>query len=210
MHDRFAPSAEAVAVSRELIEECTAAPRRTRRQSGSLSNSPSAAGSRTTSTSLPNPRRWRTAPLLRGRAYHGARGRLWHLRQPYARFGLRASAADHCVYLDLYEPAGIEESLDDDEARRRSNRAEGLAMYLRDCVTVNRVHEEYTRSNHVTKRRASFVKRLVDDLETTSGLHADIRIDMAVRPDRSRCGDEDEVPVADRTAKADDRLQRRA
>lgn len=122
----------------------------------------------------------------------------------------RASAADDGVYLDLYEPAGIEETLDDDEAGRRSDRAEGLAVYLRDSVTVSRVHEEHTRSNHVSKRRARFVKRFIDDLNAPSGLHADVRVDMAVRPDRSSCRNEDEMLVADRTAKADGRLQRRA
>ncbi|HJS93926.1 MAG TPA: hypothetical protein VJ741_06660 [Solirubrobacteraceae bacterium] len=49
--------------------------------------------------------------------------------------------------------------MDDDEARRRSDRAEGLAVHLRDRVTVSRVDKEHTRSNHITKRRATFVKR---------------------------------------------------
>jgi uncharacterized protein YndB with AHSA1/START domain len=62
------------------------------------------------------------------------------------------SAADDGVYLDLYEPAGIEEPLDDDEARGRPNPAEGLAVHLRDSVTVGRIHEEHTRSHYITKR----------------------------------------------------------
>jgi hypothetical protein len=71
---------------------------------------------------------------------------------------------------------------------------------------VSCVHEEHTRSNHVTKRRAAFVKRFIDDLEAPLGLHADEGVDTAVRPDRRSCGNEDEVLVADRAAKADGRL----
>jgi hypothetical protein len=70
------------------------------------------------------------------------------------------SAADDGVYLDLYEPAGIEEPLDDDEARGRPDPAEGLAVHLRDSVTVGRIHEEHTRSHYVTKRRAGLAKGL--------------------------------------------------
>ena len=120
------------------------------------------------------------------------------------------SAADDGVYLDLYQPARIEEPLDNDEARCRSDCAEGLAVYLRDSVTVSRIHEEHARSNHVTKRRARFAKRFIDDLKAPSGLHADVGVDVAVRPDRSGCGNEDEVLVPDSATKADGRLQRRA
>jgi len=72
-----------------------------------------------------------------------------------ARCADEPSAADDGVYLDLYEPAGIQEPLDDDEARGRSDGAEGLAVHPPDSVTVSRIHEEHTRSHHVTKRRAS-------------------------------------------------------
>jgi hypothetical protein len=57
------------------------------------------------------------------------------------------------------KPAAIEKSSDDDDASRRSDRAEGLAVYLRDSVTMRRVHEVHTRSNHVGERGARFVKR---------------------------------------------------
>jgi hypothetical protein len=120
------------------------------------------------------------------------------------------SAPDDGVYLDLYEPAGIEKSLDNDEARGRSNRAKRLAVHVRDSVTVSRIDEEHTRSHHVTKRRAGLAKRFADDLQAPSSLHADVRVDVAVRPDRGSCGDEDEVLVADSPAKADGLLQGRA
>ncbi|HJS96048.1 MAG TPA: hypothetical protein VJ741_17430 [Solirubrobacteraceae bacterium] len=100
--------------------------------------------------------------------------------------------------------------MDDDEARGRSDCAEGLTVDLRDQVTVSSVHEEHTRSNHVTKRGGAFVKRFIDDLKAPSGLHADIGVDVAIGPDRSSCGNEDQVPVTDRTAQADGWLERRA
>jgi hypothetical protein len=120
------------------------------------------------------------------------------------------SAADDGVYLDFYEPAAIEKSLDNDEARGRSNRAEGLAVHLRDSATVSRIDEEHTRSHHVTKRRAGLAQRFVDNLQAPSSLHADVRVDVAVRPDRGSCGNEDEVLVADSPSKADGLLQGRA
>lgn len=82
-------------------------------------------------------------------------------------------------------------------------------MHLRDHAAVSRVHKEHTRSNHVTKRGAAFVKRFIDDLKAPSGLHADVGVDVAVGPDRGSRGNEDEVLVADRTAEADGWLQRR-
>jgi len=120
------------------------------------------------------------------------------------------SAADDGVCLDLYEPAGIQEPLDDDEARGRPDPAEGLAVHPRDSVTVGRIDEEHTRSHYVTKRRAGLAKRLVDDLHASSSLHTDIRVDVAVRRDRSGGGNEDEMLVADSPAEADGRLERRA
>jgi hypothetical protein len=120
------------------------------------------------------------------------------------------SAVDNGVYLDLDEPAGIEKSSDNDEARGRSNRAEGVAVHLRNSVTVSRIDEEDTRSHHVTKRRAGVAKRFLDDLQAPSSLHADVWVDVTVRPDRGSCGNEDEVLVADSPAEADGRLQRRA
>jgi hypothetical protein len=83
-------------------------------------------------------------------------------------------------------------------------------VHLPDSVTVSRIHEEHTRSHHVTKRRAGLAKRFVDDLETPSSAHSDVGVYVAVRPDRSSCGNEDEMLVADSPAKADGRLQRRA
>ena len=83
-------------------------------------------------------------------------------------------------------------------------------MHLTDGVTVSRIHEEHTRSHHVTKRRAGLAKRFVDDLEAPSSLHADVGVDVIVRPNRSSCGNEDAMLVADRPAKPDGRLQRRA
>jgi hypothetical protein len=107
------------------------------------------------------------------------------------------SAADDGVYLDLYEPAGIEEPLADDEARGRPDPAEGLAVHLRDSVTVGRIHEEHTRSHNVTKRRAGLAKGFVDDLQAPLSLHTDVRVYVAIRPDRSSRGNEDEMLVAD-------------
>lgn len=120
------------------------------------------------------------------------------------------SAADDGVYLDLDEPAGIEEPLDDDEPRGRSDSAEDLAVHLRDSVTVSGIHEEHARSHHVTKRRAGLAKRFVDDLQAPSRLYTYLGIYVAVRPDRGSCGHEDEMPVAHSPAEADGRLKRRA
>jgi hypothetical protein len=119
------------------------------------------------------------------------------------------SAVQDGVCLDLDEPAGIEKALDNDEACGRSNRGEGLAVHLRDSVTVSRVDEEHTRSHYVTKRRAGLAKRFLDDLQAPSSLHADVGVDVAVRPDRSGCGNEDQVLVADSPTKADGLLQGR-
>jgi len=112
--------------------------------------------------------------------------------------------------LDLYEPARIEEPLDDDEARGRSDPAEGLAVHLRDSVTVSGIHEKHTRAHYVTKCRAGLAKPIFDDLQAASSLHTDVGVYLAVRPDRSSRGNEDETVVADSAAKADRRLQRRA
>lgn len=120
------------------------------------------------------------------------------------------SAVEDGICLDLYEPAGIEKALDNDEARGRSNRGEGLAVHLRDSITVTRVDEEHTRSHHVTKRCAGLAKRVLDDLQAPSSLHADVGVDVAVRPDRGSCRNEDQVLVADSPAKADGLLQGRA
>jgi hypothetical protein len=120
------------------------------------------------------------------------------------------SAADDGVCLDLYEPAGIEEPLDDDEASGRPDPAEGLAVHLRESVTVGRIHEEHTRSHHVTKRRPGLAKGFVDDLQAPSSLHTDVRVYVAVWPDRGGRGNEDEMLVADSPAEADGRLERRA
>jgi hypothetical protein len=73
-------------------------------------------------------------------------------------------------------------NLDDDEARGWPDRAEGLAVHLRDNVPVGRIHEEHTRSDYVTKRRAGLAKGFVDDLQAPSSLHTDVRVYMAVRP----------------------------
>ena len=70
------------------------------------------------------------------------------------RCATEPSAADHGVGLNLYEPPRIEEPLDDDEARGLSDPAEGLAVNLRDSVTVSRIHEEHPRAHYVTKCRA--------------------------------------------------------
>jgi len=121
-----------------------------------------------------------------------------------------SSAIDDGVCLDLDEPAGIEESLDDDEARGRSNRGERLAVDLRDSVAVSWIDEKHMRSYYVTKRRAGLAKRFVDDLQAPSSLDADVGVDVPVGPDRGGCGNEDEVLVADSPAKADGRLQGRA
>src|SRR5215216_514681 len=60
------------------------------------------------------------------------------------------------------------------------------------------------------QRRAGHAKRFLDDLQAPSSLHADVWVYVAVRPDRSSCGNEDETLIADGPAKADGRLQRRA
>ena len=112
--------------------------------------------------------------------------------------------------LDLYEPARIEEPLDDDESRGRSDPAEGLAVHLRDSGTVSGIHEKHTRAHYVTKCRAGLAKPIFDDLQAASSLHTDVGVYLAVRPDRSSRGNEDETVVADSAAKADRRLQRRA
>jgi hypothetical protein len=100
--------------------------------------------------------------------------------------------------------------LDNDEARGRSDPAEGPAVHLRDSVTVSRIHEEHTRPHYVTKCRAGLAKRIFDDLQAASSLRTDVGVYVAVRPDRSSRGNEDQTVVADSAAKADRRLQRRA
>ena len=70
------------------------------------------------------------------------------------------------------------------------------------------IHEEHSRSHHVTKRPAGLAKRFFDDLHAPSSLYADIGVHMAVGPDRSGCGNEDQTLVADSSTKADRRLQR--
>jgi hypothetical protein len=127
-----------------------------------------------------------------------------------ARCADEPSAADDGVYLDLYEPAGIEEPLDDDEARGGPDPAEGLTVHLRDSVTVGRIHEvthAFALSHQASRRTA---KGFVDDLQAPSSLHTDVRVYVAVRPDRSSRGNEDELLVADSPAEADGRLERRA
>jgi hypothetical protein len=83
-------------------------------------------------------------------------------------------------------------------------------VHLRDSVTVSRSHQEHTRSHHITKRRARLAKRFADDLQAPSSLRTDVGVHVAVRQDRSSCGQEDEMPIADSPAERDDRLQRRA
>jgi hypothetical protein len=83
-------------------------------------------------------------------------------------------------------------------------------MHPRHSVTVSRINEEHTRSHYITKRRAGFAKGFVDDLQAPSSLHADVGVYVAVRPDRSSCGNEDEMLVADSPAKPDGWLERRA
>jgi hypothetical protein len=119
------------------------------------------------------------------------------------------SAANDGIRLDLHEPARIEEPLDDDEAGSGTDTAEDFAVHLCDSGTMISINEEHTCSHHVTKGRAALAKGFVDDLEAPSSLHADVGVDVIVRPDRSGCGNEDETLVADRPAKTDGRLQRR-
>ena len=75
---------------------------------------------------------------------------------------------------------------------------------------MSSIDYEHTRSQHITQRRAGLAKRFLDDLQAPSSLHAAVWVYVAVRPDRSSCGNEDEMLVADSPAKADGRLQRRA
>jgi hypothetical protein len=72
------------------------------------------------------------------------------------------------------------------------------------------VHQKYTRPHHIAKRGAGLAKRLLDDFQATSSLHADVGVYMIVRPDRSRRGNEDETLVANSPAKADRGLQWRS
>src|SRR5919205_3881160 len=72
------------------------------------------------------------------------------------------------------------------------------------------VHQKHTRSHHITKRSAGVAKRLLDDLQAASGLHADVWVYMTVRPDRSRRGNEDETLVANGPAEANRGLKRRS
>src|ERR671927_1059945 len=72
------------------------------------------------------------------------------------------------------------------------------------------VHQKHTRSHHITKRSAGVAKRLLDDLQAASSLHADVWVYMTVRPDRSRRGNEDETIVANGAAEADRGLKRRS
>jgi hypothetical protein len=121
---------------------------------------------------------------------------------------LKPSAADDGVYLDLDEPAVIEEPLDDDEPCGRPDCAEDLAVHPRDSVTVSRIDEEHACSHHVSKRRAALAKRFADDLQAPSRLYTHVGIYVTVRPDRGSCGNENEMPVAHGPAEADGRLKR--
>ena len=72
------------------------------------------------------------------------------------------------------------------------------------------VHQIHTGSHHIAKRGAGVAKRLLDDLQAASSLHADVWVYMTVGPDRSRRGNEDETLVANGPAEADRGLERRS
>src|SRR3954451_24202958 len=72
------------------------------------------------------------------------------------------------------------------------------------------VDQKYTRPHNITKRCAGLAKRLLDDFEAASSLHADVAVYVTVRPDRSRRGNEDETIVANSPAKPDRGLRRRS
>jgi len=109
------------------------------------------------------------------------------------RFGRsqRDSAADDGVGLDLYSPARIKEPSNDDEAGNRSDLPKYLAVNRGHGLAVLRIEEEHARSDDITDCRIGFVQRLLDDLKASTTLNADVVVDVSVRPDRGRGGDED-------------------
>src|SRR4051794_34210813 len=72
------------------------------------------------------------------------------------------------------------------------------------------VHQEHSRSHHITKRSAGVAERLLDNLQAASSLHADVWVYMTVRPDRSGRRNDDETLVANGPAEADCGLERRS
>ena len=58
------------------------------------------------------------------------------------------------------------------------------------CAVV-RIDEEHARSDDIADCRIDFVQRLLDNLKASTTLHANFIVDVPIRPDRGRSGDED-------------------
>jgi hypothetical protein len=75
---------------------------------------------------------------------------------------------------------------------------------------VLRIDEEDARSDDIADCGIGFVQRLLDDLKASTTLSADFVVDVPVRPDRGRGGDEDLLAHSYGSAETDDGLQRGA
>jgi hypothetical protein len=122
----------------------------------------------------------------------------------------RDLAADDGVGLDLYSPARIEEPSNDDKAGDRADLTKYLAMNRGHGCAVLRIDEEDARSDDIADCGIGFVQRLLDDLKASTTLSADFVVDVPVRPDRGRGGDEDLLAHSYSSAETDDGLQRGA
>jgi hypothetical protein len=79
-------------------------------------------------------------------------------------------------------------------------------MDLGDSGTMSGIDEEHPSPHNVPERRSGLAECLFDDGDAPVGLAGPRGLDVAVRPDRRRCRDEDLALVADGPAEADGRL----
>src|SRR6476620_9838029 len=120
---------------------------------------------------------------------------------------LPSRGRNDCVGLDLNEPVGIDEARHFEDARRRADVAEHLAMHAADNFPMGNVHEIDARADHVLESCARILQRLADNLEDGAGLRRGIA-DADHLPAATRGGTPhgDGVADAHRARKADDRL----
>jgi hypothetical protein len=122
----------------------------------------------------------------------------------------RDSAVDDGVGLDLYPPARIEEAANHDETSDRSDLAKYLAVNRGHGGAVLRIDKEHARSDDIADCRIGFVQRLLDDLQAPTTLNTDVIVDVPIRPDRGRGGNEDLLADSYSSAETDDGLKRGA
>src|SRR6478672_1739135 len=122
-----------------------------------------------------------------------------------------SSGRNDGVGLDLDEPVWIDEARNSEDARRRADVAEHLAMDAADLLPMGNVHEVDARAHHLLEPGARILQRLADDLEDGAGLRH--RIADADHIAARACGcaaNRNDVADAHRARTADDRLIRAA